>query len=185
MLLLDVDGVLIELPDFYCSRFPAQPVREFFANGFQSASLGQSDLMEHLPAFMAAVGREGDPQDFYREWLEYENRPNQPMLDAMRELRSLGWRAYLATNQEPHRTRHLLQESGLQDITEGHYASYAVGHRKPSPEYYAAVTRQLKVPSQQIIFWDDAAGNVQVARKAGWAAYLFTDVLEFRRVMGL
>lgn len=34
VLLLDVDGVLIELPDFFCSRFPAAPVRAFSPTAF-------------------------------------------------------------------------------------------------------------------------------------------------------
>lgn len=185
ILLLDVDGVLIELPDFYCSRFESGPVREFFAGPFQSASTGQSDLLDHLPDFMDQIGREGTPQDFYREWLDYENRPHTPMLDAVRELRTLGWRIYLATNQEAHRTAHLLRESGLEELVDGHFASYAVGHRKPSAAYYAAVTEQLGKPPQDVIFWDDSAENVTAARAAGWQARLFTDVASFRQAMEL
>lgn len=188
VLLLDVDGVLITPDDFYGAKlFREHPdlMRDFMGTSFHSASTGRSDLLEHLPALMAAMGRTGDPGNFYREWLEYENRPNAPMLDAVRELRSAGWRAYLATNQEAHRTRHLLQESGLQGITDGHFASYTVGHRKPTPEYYAEVTRQLSLPPEHLVFWDDAAENVQAAREAGWTAHLFTGVADFRRVMGL
>lgn len=188
VLLLDVDGVLITPEDFYGAKlFRQSPevMSEFMKTAFHSASTGKSDLMEHLPFLMAALGLSGSPQDFYREWLNYENRPNQPMLDAVRQLRLKGWRAYLATNQEAHRTQHLLQESGLDAVTDGHYASYAVGHRKPSAGYYAAVTQRLGFAPQHIIFWDDAAENVQAARAAGWTAYLFTGAAEFRRVMGL
>lgn len=180
---MDVDGVLIDLPDFYCSRFPSGPVRALFAGDFLSASTGRSDLLDHLPAFMAQVGREGEAAAFYREWLDYENRPNRAMLGAVRELRAQGWRVYLATNQERHRTAHLLRESGLGELVDGHFASYLVGHRKPDPAYYAAVTAQLCVPAGQILFWDDTGENVAAARWAGWVAYQFTGVEEFRRRM--
>lgn len=182
--MLDVDGVLIEIPDFFCSRFPAAPVREFFAGGFHSASTGKSSLLEHLPEFMVAVGREGDANEFYREWLEYENRPNRDMMSATAELKSAGWRIYLATNQEELRVAHLMQRSGFEAITDGHFASYSVGHRKPSREYYDAVTAALGTLPEQIIFWDDSAENVTAARAAGWTAHLFTGVANFRQVMG-
>jgi len=177
VLLLDVDGVLIELP--------AAPVRAFFADGFQSASTGKSSVLEHLPTLMQAVGREGSPEEFYREWLEYENRPNRDMLAATADLRSAGWGVYLATNQEQLRVQHLMTESGLDAVTDGHFASYAVGHRKPSGDYYAAVTATLGVAPEQIVFWDDSIENVEAARAAGWSAHLFTSAADFRRRMGM
>lgn len=134
---------------------------------------------------MASVGREGNPQEFYREWLDYENRPSRDLLSAAAELKSAGWRIYLATNQEELRVAHLMQESGLQAITDGHFASYSVGHRKPSGEYYDAVTVALGTLPEQIIFWDDSAENVTAAREAGWTAHLFTDAADFRAVMGI
>ncbi|MFC6592280.1 HAD-IA family hydrolase [Deinococcus lacus] len=185
LLLLDVDGVLIELPDFFCSRFPSAPVRAFFADGFQSASTGKSSVLEHLPKLMAEVGREGSPEEFYREWLDYENRPDKDMVAAAAELKAAGWRIYLATNQEELRVQHLMSESGLSAVTDGHFASYSVGYRKPSQEYYGAVTQALGVSPEQIIFWDDSVENVDAARAAGWSSHLFTNVADFRRVMGL
>lgn len=160
-------------------------MREFMRGPFHAASTGNGDLMEHLPAFMALIGREGTPEDFYAEWLQYENRPNLPMLRAVRELRTRGWRVHLATNQERHRTGHLLSESGLAEVTDGHFASYAVGFRKPDPRYYAAVTQSLGVQPEQIVFWDDSAGNVAAARAAGWQAQCYVNVKGFRRRMGL
>ena len=93
VLLLDVDGVLITPDDFYGAKLARENgdvMREFMRGPFQSASTGKSDLLEHLPAFMAQIGRNGEAADFYREWLEYENRPNLPMLDAVRGLRAAG-----------------------------------------------------------------------------------------------
>ena len=186
VLLLDVDGVLITPDDFYgakLAREHGKTMREFMRGPFLSASTGKSDLLDHLPVFMAQIGREGAAEEFYREWLEYENRPNLPMLSAVRELRAQGWRVYLATNQETHRTRHLLEESGLADVVDGHFASYSVGHRKPDLAYYTAVTQRLGLLPEHIIFRDDSAENVAAARAAGWQAQLFTDTADFQRRM--
>ncbi|WP_165795243.1 HAD family hydrolase [Deinococcus koreensis] len=188
VLLLDVDGVLVTPPEWFGVRLRrenADLTRQFFETAFHSASTGRSDLKDHLPAFIAALGRSQKPDDFLHEWLESENHPDRALLREVRTLRAQGWRTYLATNQEAHRTRHLLDVVGLGAVVDGHFASCAVGHRKPSPDYYAEVTRRLGLEPEQIVFWDDNAENVRGAREAGWQARLYTDVGGFRRVMGL
>lgn len=186
VLLLDVDGVLVTPPEWFGVRLLREHpelTREFFQTAFLSASTGKSDLRTHLPPFIAALGRTQTVDEFLREWLESENHPNTPLLDDIRQLRASGWRSYLATNQEVHRTRHLLHEVGLNQVVDGEFASCTVGYRKPDPEYYAEVTRRLALAPEQIVFWDDSADNVAAARSAGWQAHLYIDRTHFGRVM--
>lgn len=186
VLLLDVDGVLVIPPDWFgvkLLREHPQEARAFFEGAFVPATRGETDLLSHVPAFLSATGRPGTPEGFVREWLEYENHPNRPMLAAVRELRSAGWRAFLATNQERNRVNHLLREVGLGEVVDGEVASCTVGHRKPDAAYYGAVAAHLGVAPERIVFWDDSAENVEAARAAGWQAHLFTGVEDFRRVM--
>lgn len=188
VLLLDVDGVLVTPDDFYGAKLAREhgpAMREFMRGPFHAASTGKGDVLEHLPALMHQLGREGTPEDFYAEWLAYESRPNAPMIRAVRELRTRGWRVHLATNQERRRTEHLLNDSGLAEVVDGHFASYAVGFRKPDPRYYAAVTERLGVQPEQVVFWDDSAENVAAARVSGWQAQCYATTEAFRRVMGL
>lgn len=188
VLLLDVDGVLVTPPEYYGARLlreAPEATRAFFAGPFQLASTGRADLLDHVPAFLAQLGREQTPEAFVREWLDSENHPAHALWDAVRELRALGWRAWLATNQESHRTRHLLDVVGLRDLVDGEFASCTVGHRKPSPEYYAEVARRLDVTPDRIVFWDDTQANVEAARSAGWQAHAYRDVTQFRDAMGL
>lgn len=192
ILLLDVDGVLVIPPEYFgvhLLRENEEAARAFFEGPFKEASLGRADLMEQLPALIAALGRDQTPQALLREWLESENHPNRPLWEAVRELRWAGWRAFLATNQEAHRTRHLLREVGLDGLVDGTFASCEVGHRKPDPAYYAEVGRRLSLSpgrsQEQIVFWDDSPENVDAARKAGWTAHLYRDPALFRQVMGL
>lgn len=188
MLLLDVDGVLVTPPERFgvpLLREHPEVTRKFFQTAFMSASTGRSDLREHLPAILTTLGREQTPDAFLREWLDSEQDINGALLPSVRELRAQGWRSFLATNQETHRTAYLLHDMGLGNVVDGHHASYAVGHRKPDPAYYTEVTRRQGVPPQQIEFWDDSAENVQAAREAGWQAHLYAVVEDFRAVMGL
>ncbi|MFC3831532.1 MULTISPECIES: HAD family hydrolase [Deinococcus] len=188
VLLLDVDGVLVTPPEWFGVRLRRESptlTRQFFETAFHSASTGQSDLKEHLPDFIAALGRDQTPDEFLHEWLDSENHPNRALLTAVRELRAQGWHSYLATNQEAHRTKHLLEVVGLGDVVDGHFASCMVGHRKPSPEYYAEVTRRMGDDAAHLVFWDDNRDNVQAAREAGWQAFRYTSVRHFRRVMAV
>ncbi|GGK38565.1 haloacid dehalogenase [Deinococcus malanensis] len=186
VLLLDVDGVLVTPPEWFGARLLREHpelTRQFFQTAFYAASTGKSDLRTHLPGFIAALGRTQTADEFLHEWLESENHPNTPLLDDVRQLRAAGWRSYLATNQEAHRTRHLLHEVGLNEVVDGEFASCTVGYRKPDPQYFAEVTRRLGVAPEQIVFWDDNADNVASARAAGWQAHLYIGRGHFGRVM--
>lgn len=179
ILLLDVDGVLVTPPDWYGARLrqesPAEAA-EFFGGPFLAASRGEIDLKDHLAPFIASLGRTDAPEAFLAEWHESENHPNLPLWEVVRVLRSEGWRIHLATNQERHRMRHLMEKTGLDALVDGEYASCTVGHRKPTHEYFAEVTRRLGVSPERIVFFDDAEENVAAARRAGWEAYVYQDL---------
>ncbi|MFC4426923.1 HAD-IA family hydrolase [Deinococcus navajonensis] len=187
VLLLDVDGVLVQAPEWFgvkLLREAPELTREFFETSFRSASTGQSDLREDLPAFLAALGRTQTPDEFLTEWLVSEHHPDTALLAEVRRLRAAGWRVALATNQEAHRLRYLLEVMGLREVVGGTFASCEVGHRKPSPAYFAEVTRRLNLAPGQIVFWDDAPENVAAARDFGWQAHLYTGLGDFQRIMG-
>ena len=183
ILLLDVDGVLVTPPDWYglvIRRQVPELADEFFKGPFLEASQGRTDLLDHLPPLLKALNRTETGPEFLREWHDYENHPNLPLWEVVRHLRSEGWRIYLATNQERHRLTHLLETVGLNEIVDGEFASCSVGHRKPSPEYFAEVTTKLGVKPEQILFFDDSEENVAGAQAAGWAAHLYRDIPDFR-----
>lgn len=59
ILLLDVDGVLVTPPAPFCSKFKhthGEAVQEFFSTAFQKAIIGQADLLDILPPFLAKLG---------------------------------------------------------------------------------------------------------------------------------
>lgn len=185
-LLLDVDGVLVTPPDWFglCIRREVPEFAAGFFDGpFLAATRGEIDLAQHLSDLIGATGRDCTPEAFLAEWHEYENHPNRLLWEPVEKLRADGWPVYLATNQERHRMRHLMEAVGLGAIVDGEFASCSVGHRKPTPEYYVEVTRRLGLPPADIVFFDDAEENVLAAREAGWSAHLFCGVESFVSVM--
>lgn len=183
-LLLDVDGVLVIPPVMFGAALtPQSAAQAFFLGPFLSASIGQADLPELLPPLLAALGYVGTPEQFMAEWFAAENHPNIPLLNEVRALRAAGWPVYLATNQERHRLAYLLHDIGLDQLVDGEFASCTVGVRKPDVVYFERVQRELGLLPRQIVFWDDAPGNVEAALAAGWAAHLYKDLEGFTRKM--
>ncbi|GAA4008737.1 HAD family phosphatase [Deinococcus rubellus] len=188
VLLLDVDGVLVTPPEMFGQRlFRDHPevAAEFFSGPFVDASCGRLDLRDVLPPYLERFGYADTLEQFLLEWFGSENHPNLPILTAVRELRALGWPTFLATNQERHRVRYLLEEMKLGELVDGEFSSASIGARKPDAPYFVEVTRRLNIPPAQIMFWDDVQANVDAAAGAGWQAHLFMDAAQFRAVMEL
>ena len=197
-LLLDVDGVLVIPPrpfslgltslksaaDLLHLNARRRDATAFFTGPFQSAITGQVDLKELLIPLMTRLGLEGTPDTLMAEWFAAENHPNTPLLGEVRALRAAGWPIYLATNQERHRLKYLLHDMALGQLVDGEFASCTVGVRKPDAAYFELVQKRLGLLPHQIMFWDDAPGNVEAALVAGWAAHLYIDVAGLRAVMG-
>jgi len=193
VLLLDVDGVLVTPPELWSQamrrRYPGwrfdTALGLFFKWQYRACILGQLDLDDVLPRYLRLAGYVSGAAAFKQEIFELENHPNLPLLAAVRELRALGWPAFLATNQERWRVQYLLEDMRLGEVVDGEYSSASIGARKPDAAYFAEVTRRLGVAPGQIVFWDDAQVNVDAAAEAGWQAHLFADTAQFRALMQL
>jgi FMN phosphatase YigB (HAD superfamily) len=64
------------------------------------------------------------------------------------------------------------------------FASHELRMRKPFPEIYREVARQLGTEPSGIVFFDDVQANVDGAREAGLKAYLFSDTSSARDILG-
>lgn len=188
-LLLDVDGVLVTPPEMFSAYLARErglapgAAAPFFRGPFLDCLVGAADLREALAPFLPEWGYPGDVDDFLAEWFRSEHAPNAALVERVRALRAEGWAVYLATNQERHRVRYLLEEMGLGEIADGELSSATVGARKPDPAYFARVAERLGREPRDLVFWDDAPANVEAARQAGWTAHRYTSVEGFAQVM--
>ena len=51
--------------------------------------------------------------------------------------------------------------------------SNEIGHKKPAPEAFAALEREMGVPAAQTAFVDDVAENIEAAERAGFRGLLY------------
>src|SRR5690348_9232878 len=105
------------------------------------------------------------------------------MLAAIAALRKRGLPCYVATNQGTYRIAHMQAKIGYGQPFDRIFDSASIGAMKHDPAFYSAVTAALALPPDAILFWDDSAGNIAVARAYGWKAEHYTDFAAFQATM--
>jgi len=127
-----------------------------------------ADQLEH------AIGHRPEMHRFSETYFK-ALRPNEPMIDLMRELRESGYRMALLTNNvrewEP-TWRSMLP---VDEIFELVVDSAFVGCRKPEPRIYEITLERLGLSGSECLFIDDVADNCAGARARGLKAVHFRD----------
>ena len=72
------------------------------------------------------------------------------------------------------RAAYLMNELGLADHVDGMVYSAALGHRKPTPEFYRLTGERACARPHDIVLVDDTLDNVDAARTFGWHAVHWT-----------
>jgi putative hydrolase of the HAD superfamily len=101
-------------------------------------------------------------------------RPNEPMLDLMRELRDGGYRLAILTNNVREWEPLWRAKLPVDEIFDVVVDSAWVGMRKPEPEIYRLTLERLGgVAPKRSLFVDDNELNVEAARELGMHAVHF------------
>jgi putative hydrolase of the HAD superfamily len=187
-LLFDADGVVVHPFRFaeYLARehgLARDDTRDFFQGIFLECLVGRADLKTAIAPFLARWGWPDTLDAFLQRWFIEEDVPDQRMLAAIADLRRRGMPCYLATNQEQYRIAYMRAQMGFGQIFDGIFASVDIGAMKHDQAFYIAVTAALRLPADTILFWDDSAGNVAVARAYGWHAEQYVDFATFQAAM--
>jgi len=93
--------------------------------------------------------------------------PDADVLAHIASLRRRGLPCYLATNQQPHRARHMHVHLGYARLFDGAFYSCDVGAAKPARAYFEAVLRALNLRAERVLFLDDHEENAAAARALG------------------
>jgi putative hydrolase of the HAD superfamily len=100
-------------------------------------------------------------------------KPNQAVIDYMRELRGRGYKLAICTNNVREweaRWRAMLPVDEIFDVV---VDSAFVGARKPEPRIYELTLERLGVSADAALFIDDVQDNCQAAQALGLAAVWF------------
>ena len=87
--------------------------------------------------------------------------------------RDAGVTTGLATNQQDHRARHLIEGLGYNSRFDHLFISCQLGVAKPSADYFRVIADRLGIAAPEMVFVDDHPANVDAARSVGVAAAVY------------
>lgn len=141
---------------------------------------GRLEFNDYTSRLADAFGQVYTPHEIARihdAWLLNEYPGIAGLIDELHAVPGLRTALLSNTNQ-----RHLLR--GLSHAEGGHghfptahvlhhrFYSNRVGHSKPRPEFYRALTSATGQQGPEILFFDDLQENIDAARNLGWRAVL-------------
>ena len=177
VLLWDCDGVLQHGHFDWRERLD-ETVAPGFAHKVFEAELpalrGERSLRAVLTDLLEDESRTGalpvTVDDLLAIWEQFDLDPEAIAL--VEEVRRLGVRCMLATNQQDHRVRYMREVHGYEDLVDGAYWSSVIGEMKPHPGFFEHILQDLGLPGEQVGFVDDVPGNVEAALSVGIRAVL-------------
>ena len=190
-IIFDADGMVIE-GERFSSRYKKEfnitdeEMSPFFEGVFRDCSIGKADLKGAVEPFLKKWKWEGSIDDFLDYWFS-GNSVNEEMVREIKQLKNLGIKCYLATNQEKYRTEYFKKEMGLEKIFDKIYSSAEIGHKKSSREFFQFILDDLKnkegVSLEETIYWDDKEENIALAKEMGLEGYIYKNIDDFRKII--
>ena len=178
-LLFDLGGVIFEIDfggalavwsaysgeqeDAIAERFRFDPY-------YERHERGEIDASQYFQSLRSLLGIDLTEAQFAEGW----NSIYGPELEIVEELPDLvagKIPLFAFTNSNPtHQAAWERRYSGALSIFQKIFVSSEMGVRKPEPRSYRAVSRELGVPLERIVFYDDTLENVHGARAVGMQA---------------
>jgi len=147
----------------------------FFKPHWKAISLGEAPMMDVLERVWPDLNCAASPRAFVDYWFANDATLDADVLAQVDAWRGQGGKAFLATVQEHHRARYLMEDLGLAEHFDAILHSAALGALKPEPAFYERAHAKLGVAPRDVIFLDDALPNVEAANAFGWRAHHFRD----------
>ena len=147
---------------------PPQRVMAFLADlhdAEDTTLTGKRELLEALEPVLLrwdALGK----GEAVREWLT-EVKVDHAMLEVVAGLRRAGYRCALATNQQPHRARFMIEQLRYPAHFERCFFSCELGVAKPDPAYFRLILADLALSAGEVLFLDDKPRNLAGASEVG------------------
>lgn len=189
VLLLDTDGVLfIGEYKYFDEKFSkehsvsSEMIKPFFKNEFKDCLVGKRDLKQELLQYLEKWNWEGSVDDFLKYWFSEEKKIDIKVIRTVRKLRKKGVRCYLVTDQEKNRAEFLRKKYKEFAEFDGVFFSCEIGYRKDQKEFFEKVLEEVGViRAENVYYWDDSEGNVNVAKSVGLRAFLYKSFSDFEK----
>jgi putative hydrolase of the HAD superfamily len=174
-LFLDIGGVL--LTNGWDRAMRAQAVETFGLDPaevderhrltFDTYEEGKSSLDDYLTSVVFYTKRSFTREEF-KAFMFAQSQPYPEMLQLIRHLKARHRLKVLAVNNEGRELNvHRVQTYGLGELMDAFVSSCFVHYRKPDLDIYRLALDIAQVPPRQVVYLDDRALFVDVARELG------------------
>jgi putative hydrolase of the HAD superfamily len=131
-------------------------------------------LRELDDGFEATLGRRPHMHNF-REVFFAGLKPNQPMIELMRELKGEGYRMTMLTNNVKEWEPLWRPMLPVDEIFELVIDSAFVGMRKPEAQIFELTVERIGLPAAECLLVDDLEPNIEGAREFGMGAVHYRE----------
>lgn len=190
--IFDVDGIVIKREMYFSQRFSEEfnvsikKLLPFFENDFSDCLIGKADLKEELKKYLNQWGWKKSIDELLVYWFTNEGKLDYKIIENIKDLRRRGVKCYLDTNNEKYRVRYLIEDLGLNNLSDGVFSSCQLGFKKPQTEFWSALYEQLGKPDKnEVLVWDDDQENVVSAKNFGFQSELYTTFEDYQNKMNL
>lgn len=177
----DFDGVVYfekERVDTRLSRdfgIPREKIAEFFKNEFIDCQNGSMDLKVAIKPYLKKWNYPHSIETLLEYWFS-NGEINTELINLIKELRKKKFITILVTNNEKTRFDYMENKYHLSKIFEFIIASCEIKKRKPSEEFFKAITTTTHAKPDNIIFFEDEEKIIQKAKEFGFQVYKYKDV---------
>ncbi len=188
-ILWDADGVL-NLPEEFFSVIYAKSrgmdpaiIEPFFkSEEFKAATAGQADLKELLAKDLSLWQWQGSVDELLNLWFTSEDIRNEPLIKYVQELKQKGMPCYVGTNQEKYRGEYM--KAMFKGDFDNVFVSADLGVAKPDPKFFEQILAAIKLPAENLLYFDDTQSHVDAAKKLGIQAHLYQSLDHIKQVLG-
>ena len=146
--------------------------------------MGTRDLKEVVTPYLVEWGWEKGVDSLLEYWFTVEHAINESLIAYIQDLRSQGIQCFLATNNEKYRFAYMLEHMGFAKSFDRVYASAHLGSKKPEQTFFEKIFKELHgITKEEVLFFDDAAENVESAKNFGIHAAVYTSFDACKKIL--
>lgn len=184
----DTDGIIMNGKPFSHELendlgIPKQESEAVFQEIIESCLIGEKDMKKEIVPYLKKWKWNESVDDFLLYWFDSENVIDHLILSHIRELRKKKMICGLAINHEKYKTEYIIERMYFKDKFDHIFSSSSLRIRKPDPNFFAYISKELNIPKESIILWDTDEGHVNAANDFGFQAFLYEGFKPYQKKM--
>jgi len=180
-ILWDIDGVIIRHIEYFDEWLkkenynnPRNIINEFRTTGINNAcDEGNLNPLDAIKPFLDRIGWKKTSEEYFKLQYEYEEKYiDIELLKKIQEIRNIGVKCFIASNQNNFRKNHLMQKLEIQKNFDGSYFSCDFNAVKNDDKFWILLKQDIKskyknLIFENVLFLDDMDININKAMKYG------------------